>query len=222
MAKDYVPSKLADYRRFSDHFVEIVSQKGAAWGIPDTAKAKLTGGHAEWIKSQNEADNPETRTAITVEKARRLRKEDTANIRWIVNTYINPNASGTITVEDRLDMELHIKDATPSRHAPPTSRPDTEVVPSGKFRHTVNALNSATAKKEKPNDAYGVRFAWQLGGTAPESPAELPKSKFSRKLQADFSWDPSVQSQPVHYATCYENAKGQQGPWSAIVSTIVP
>ena len=57
MASDYIPAKLADYRLFSDHFVDLVSQKAAAWGILDTAKTKLTGGHSAWTAAQAEADS---------------------------------------------------------------------------------------------------------------------------------------------------------------------
>jgi hypothetical protein len=96
------------------------------------------------------------------------------------------------------------------------------VEPSGKYQHTVIALDSATSKEEKPADAYGVRYAWQLDGTAPATPADLPKSKFSRKTAEKFSWDPSDQGKLVHYATAYENSKGDIGSWSGIVSTIVP
>jgi hypothetical protein len=168
MAKDYIPAKLADYRLFSNHFVELVSQKTAAWGIPDTAKTKLTGGHTAWTAAQAEADNPDTRTSLAMEMARRLRGEDTANIRWAVNTYITPNASGAITVEDRLDLGLHIKDTTPTHHPAPTSRPDTDVEPSGKYQHTVIALDSATSKKEKPADAYGCATPGNWAGLPPQ------------------------------------------------------
>jgi hypothetical protein len=223
MAKDYVPARLADYRLFSDHFVDLVSQKAGAWGISDTAKTQLTSGHSAWTAAQAEADNPDTRTSLAIEKARYLWREDTVKIRWVVNTFINPNASGAITVEDRLDLGLHVKDTTPSHHHPaPTSRPDTAVELPGKFQHRVIALDSETSKKEKPADAYGVRYVWQLGGTGSATPADLPKSKFSRKTQEKFSWDPGDQGKPVHYATAYENSKGEQSPWSAIVSTIVP
>ncbi|MDR1398993.1 MAG: hypothetical protein LBJ41_03630 [Treponema sp.] len=222
MPGDYVPTTLAAYRRFVDHFVALVIQKATAWGIPDAAKTRLTDGHTEWTAVRDEADNPETRTSIVVEKARRLQKENTANIRWVVNTYINPNVTGAITAEDRLDLGLHAKDTTPTRHPAPTSRPNVEVEPSGKFQHKVTVLNPVTNKKEKPADAYGVRYAWQFDGITPASPEDLSKTKFKRSTQEKFNWDPSDQGKPVHYAVAYENAKGQQGPWSAIVSTVVP
>jgi hypothetical protein len=139
-----------------------------------------------------------------------------------VNTYINPNANGAITVEDRLDLGLSVKDSTMSHHPAPASRPDTDVMPSGKYQHTVTAIDSATHKKEKPADAYGVQYAWQVGEPAPTTPTDLPKSKFSRKTAETFAWDPGDQGKPVYYATAYENSKGDVGPWSAIVGTIIP
>jgi hypothetical protein len=222
MSKDYIPAKLAEFRLFSGHFVSVISQKAASWGIPDTAAARTAAGHTAWAAAQDEADNPDTRTSLAVEKARRLRGEDAANIRWMVNTFINPNVSGAITVEDRLDLGLRIRDTTPSHHPAPASRPDTDVEPSGKYQHTVIVLDSSTAKREKPADAYGVRYAWQLGGEPPASPGDLPKSKFSRKTSEKFLWDPSDQGKQVYYAAAYENSKGDIGPWSAVVSTIVP
>jgi hypothetical protein len=222
MSDNYVPTALAKYRLFSDHFVEVTLQKAVLWGITEPAAKKLKDGSDAWTTAQDEADNPETRTSITIEKARRLRKENTVNIRWMVNSYINPNVAGTITVEDRVDLGLHVKDTTMTHHPVPKSRPEVDVEPAGKFEQRVTALNPATNKRAKPADAYGLRYAWQLGGEAPASPEDLPKSKFSRKTQERFSWDPSDQGKPVHYAAAYENSKGEQGPWSAVVSTVVP
>jgi hypothetical protein len=80
----------------------------------------------------------------------------------------------------------------------------------------------STHKKAKPADAYGVQYAWQVGDPVPATPTDLPKSKFSRKVSEKFLWDPGDQGKPVYYATAYENSKGDVGPWSAIVSTIIP
>ena len=222
MPNDYIPTTLAKYRLFSDHLVEVILQKAPLWGIAEAATKRLKDGSDAWTAAQDEADNPETRTSIVIEKARRLRKENTANIRWLVNSYINPNLAGTITVEDRIDLGLHVRDTTMTHHPIPKSRPEVDVEPSGKFQHKVTALNPATKKRTKPSDAYGVRYAWQLGGEAPASPEDLPKLKFSRKTQEIFSWNPSDQGKPVHYAVAYENSKGEQGPWSPVVSTVVP
>jgi hypothetical protein len=221
MSIDYIPTRLALYRLFSDHFVDLVLLKAALWGITDVAKTKLTDGHAAWTAAQNNADNPDSRTSIAVEKASRLHKEDVANIRWTVRTYINPNALGTVTVEDRLDLGLHVKNTSPTRRPAPKNRPNIDVEPSGKFQHKVTILDSSTNKKAKLTDAYGVRYAWRLGGDAPDSPTDLPKSKFNHRTLEKFNWDPGDQGKRVHFAAAYENSRGDQGPWSVIVSSVV-
>ncbi|MDR2150417.1 MAG: hypothetical protein LBO67_06310, partial [Spirochaetaceae bacterium] len=198
MYTDYIPGTIAEYRRFSDHFVEVVSQKATVWGIPAAAVERLTTGHTAWTTVQDEADNRETRTPLVVEKASRLRGEDKANIRWMVNTYIKPNALGTITPEDMRDLGVHIRDTTITHHPAPTSRPETTVSPSGRFQHTVTAINPATNKRDKPADVHGICYAWQLGGEPPVKSEDLPKSRFSQKTREIFAWDSSDQGKTVY------------------------
>jgi hypothetical protein len=222
MGVNYVPRKTSLYWGFSNHFVEVISKRASEWGITIEAKTQLVDDHKLWVEAQNDAENPNTRTSISIEKAHRLRVVDTKNIRWIVNTFINPNVLGTITQEDRLDLGLSPKDGTITHHPAPTSRPITEVKPSGMYELMVTANNSATGKKTKPADAHGVRYAWQLGGEPPANPEELPKSLFSKKTSKKFAWEPNNQGTAIHYATAYENDKGDVGKWSAIISTIIP
>jgi hypothetical protein len=222
MWKDYIPWRIVDYWHFSDHFVQRISQKAAAWGIRDTAKARLINGHTAWVAAQVVAHNPETRTHIAIEKAQRLRKADIANIRWMVNSYVNPNVDDLFTVEDRLDLGLHIKATRIHHHPAPVSRPVTEVRPSAQYQQTVTVLNAETQKKKKPADAYKIRYAWHIGNSVPLKPTDLGNIRSSRKPSLPFAWEPNDQGKPIHYATAYENFTGEIGPWSAIVSTIIP
>jgi hypothetical protein len=58
-------------------------------------------------------DNPESRTPLAVETARRLRGEDGEHPPD--GEYLSQaNAAGAIAVEDRFDLGLHVKDAAPS------------------------------------------------------------------------------------------------------------
>ncbi|WP_062328790.1 hypothetical protein [Treponema endosymbiont of Eucomonympha sp.] len=111
---------------------------------------------------------------------------------------------------------------TPTSHGAPTSQPDTDVLNSiNHFEHKVRALNHVTGDTSKPADAYGVRYSWQIGGERPATGAALPKTKFSRKTTLVIAHTEANKAQTAYYATCYENGKGEQGPWSAITEAVV-
>jgi hypothetical protein len=88
------------------------------------------------------------------------------------------------------------------------------------FEHRVRALD-ALGRAAKPDDAYGVAFAWQVGGEKPAAGADLPKSRFSRRPSIVVSHSEADKGKPVFYASCYENSKGDQGPWSPVVEAVI-
>jgi hypothetical protein len=73
-------------------------------------------------------------------------------------------------------MGFSMVDDTYTKHPVPTSQPDVDVLPTvNHFQHRVRAMNHVTGKPTKPEDAYGVRFAWQLDGDPP------PKARICRR-----------------------------------------
>jgi hypothetical protein len=69
--------------------------------------------------------------------------------------------------------------------------------------------------------AYGVRYAWQVGGVRPASGEDLPKTRFSRSPTLAIARTEEQKGQTVYYATCYENSKGQAGPWSPVEVAVI-
>jgi len=87
-----------------------------------------------------------------------------------------------MTDADRLPLGIRPKDTTSTTHNPPVSQPDIVVENThNRFQHKIKTMNRATGKNGKPDDAYGVRYAWQTGGEKPASGGSLSKTKFSRK-----------------------------------------
>jgi hypothetical protein len=52
--------------------------------------------------------------------------------------------------------------------------------------------------------------------------AELRHSAFSRKTTFVRDYNEADRGKMVYYAACYENSKGEAGPYSDIVSCIIP
>jgi hypothetical protein len=124
--------------------------------------------------------------------------------------------------EDKLVLGIHPSDSTPTPHGPPTSQPDVEVENTrNHYEHKLRAINRASGDHSKPEDAYGVRYAWQVGGEKPASGADLPKNKFSRKTIFVISHTEADKTKIVYYAACYENSKGDEGSWSPVVEAVI-
>jgi hypothetical protein len=50
----------------------------------------------------------------------------------------------------------------------------------------------------------------------------LRHSIFRRKVVEVFDYAEEDRGKKVFYAACYENAKGEAGPWSDIIEAIIP
>jgi hypothetical protein len=157
--------------------------------------------------------------------ARRLAKDEAKEkaidaMRDFANTSIRFNKK----MDDvaKLDMGIHPQDTTPTHHAPPKSQPDIVVEnTSNHFQHRIRALNPETGKASKPADAYGVRYAWQVGGGRPASGEDLPKSKFNRSATHVVIHTEADKGKTVFYAVCYENGRGDVGPWSPVEEAVI-
>jgi hypothetical protein len=124
--------------------------------------------------------------------------------------------------EDKLVYGIHPADTTPTYHGTPTSQPDTEVENTrNHYEHLLRAINHERGDHSKPADAYGVRYAWQVGGEKPASGADLPKSKFNRKTHHVVQHTEADKGKMVYYATCYENSRGDTGPWAPVEEAII-
>jgi hypothetical protein len=154
-------------------------------------------------------------TPTDTEWKNKKRKEAEKVISAFVNQYLR---FPPVTDEDRINMGIPNKDTIHTNHPAPTSQPDVDVLPTtNHYEHKVRAMNHATGKPVKPADAYGVRFAWQIGGERPANGEDLPKSKFTRKASLVVTYVEADKKKTAYYGACYENAKGDQGAWSPIV-----
>jgi hypothetical protein len=124
--------------------------------------------------------------------------------------------------EVKAALGVHFADNTFTVHPIPTSQPQTVVENTlNHFEHKLRALNRGRNDASKPADAYGVRYAWQVGGEKPASGKNLPKTKFSRKTTLTVTHTEADKGKTAYYASCYENGKGDIGQWSPVEEGII-
>lgn len=197
--------------------------------LADTAKVTAFG----WVETEVTAVSGALNAFLTARAAylsdnsstNRLAKDETKEdaidaMRDFANSSIRFNKRMDDETKER--MGIHPKDTTITHHNPPSSQPDTVVENTvNHFEHRVRALNHATGHAAKPADAYGVRYAWQVGGDRLASGEDLPKSRFNRRPTQVIVHTEADKGKTVYYATCYENDKGDMGKWSPVEGAII-
>jgi hypothetical protein len=218
--KDWIPAREQDFVDLAGRWKTLLSDKtnqtAYGWGATDCTT--VTGKIDTFLTARNtyEAANSSP-NRLAKDEAKKIVVE---TMRDFANTAIRYNKK--MTDEDRLPLGIHPADHTPTTHSPPTSQPDTVVDNTqNHFEHQIRALNRGRNDASKPDDAYGVRYAWQVGGVRPASGEDLPKSKFSRKTTHVVTHTEADKTKIAFYATCYENTKGDPGPWSPIEEAVI-
>jgi hypothetical protein len=217
---DWIPAREQDLVDLAGKWVatlaDTAKQTAFGWNAAECteATAKITAFLT--ARSAYESDNS-TEKRIVKDEA----KADAVDeMRDFANSQVRFNKK--MKDEDRLFLGIRPADTTPTAHAVPTSQPDTDVLNSiNHFEHKVRALNHITGDTSKPADAYGVRYSWQVGGEKPASGVDLPKTKFSRRATLMVTHTETDKAKTVYYATCYENSRGEQGPWSPITEAVI-
>ncbi|MDR2446126.1 MAG: hypothetical protein LBD58_02350 [Treponema sp.] len=217
---DWIPTKEQDLVDLCETWTVIFAEsaKITAYSWDQAECTEVSGRISAFLTARTayETDNS---------TAKRLAKDEAKGeaidaMREFANSSIRFNKK--MPDEDKLVMGIRPADTTPTTHPVPTSQPETVVENTvNHFEHKIRALNRGRNDASKPADAYGVRYAWQVGGEKPASGADLPKTKFSRKTAHVVTHTEADKAKTAYYAACYENGKGDTGPWSPVEEAVV-
>jgi hypothetical protein len=215
---DFFPKREAELVDWLKNFSQVITENVTAWAIPaDVASGlatKVTAYETAFLAATGENGTK----ALVIEKNEK-RDALKAEVRTIKNKFIDYNDA--VTDPNREKLGLPLRDKIPTPRPRPTSRPQLEVRPTNNRQHTVTALNQE-GKKTKPADAHGVSFASAILNHPPVNADAIGHSFFRMKTSEVFDYNEEDRGKKVYYAACYENAKGETGPWSDIVEAIVP
>jgi hypothetical protein len=189
----------------------------AAWGVPVDKVGALGAQCDKCAALLAKLKDPETATKV----ARAQCKAAFAQLRKMMQGLHAYFYLDEFPEEELSRLGLLKHDGTYTTHGTPTSQPDTEaLMTKNHYEHRVRALNTA-GKASKPPDAFGVCFAWQVGGERPAKGEHLPKTKSQRGASYVVIHDEEDKGKTAYYATAYTNDKGDRGKWSPVVDAVI-
>jgi hypothetical protein len=229
--KHLIPAAIPDYRGWSDNFVNLTDANAQAWGISTGDQARLVNGHTAYNTAQNAALAPATRTSITVEAAKRLRKVDEANIRFIKNNYIEPALGiGRISPEEYLALGLSLPDKTATPSDIPTTLPLSHYDLNTGRQIGITSEDSQSGRKAMPDGVRWIEHTWLVFKPGEVVPEPLPDiinfdqfetwTKPSEPCILRFT--ESLRRGAIAHTSRWVNTRSEPGPWAPIEVVTIP
>jgi hypothetical protein len=215
---DYIPRKDAELVPWSANFATQVADNAIAWNIPVEEVTDLQNATTSFARLQAQADSP-AKTAIIVAEKNVARTELKAKIRALVNFRLkNP----IITDAQRIAMGLHVHDTTPTTVPVPKSRPELDIDVVDVRRLKILFHDMGSSSKAKPYGVNGAVIAYAMLDAPPADPSALTRTALATRTPHTLEFTEEERGKTVYVAICWQNEKGEKGPWSEIESAIVP
>jgi hypothetical protein len=218
---DFIPRKDADFLKWTNNFMKYLGQSLRRFGFPEDIYTELTEQHEDFVQKLEAAEEPATRTKLTVQAKKSARAILEKNMRSSIREYLS--YSHLVTDEDRdgLGIPIHKTSRTPAPVA--TTYPDFDVDSGTIRRLTVDFYDQHSKKsKAKPAGQHGAEIRWAILDAAPQSIGELTNSGFDTRTPFTLEFDENQRGKTVYFCLCWENTRGEKGPWGEIVSAIIP
>jgi hypothetical protein len=186
----------------------------------DSPFIPLLASYTDYVTKYNIAHNPKTASPSATRDKTVARKVLENEVRKFMREHIYNNPR--VTEGDCVALKIPVHKKTRSSIGAPTTRPGFELTPVDVYRLAVHYHEIGTNKKAKPYGVIGLVIAFGILATAPLSPDELPHRVFVTRSPHVFSFNGEDSGKRFYAAICWQNAKGEFGPWSNIQSINIP
>jgi hypothetical protein len=215
---DYIPRKDSELVAWSANFTAQIVANAPIWEIPYNEVSDLQAADAAFAALHAQADSPTQNSVIVAEKEA-ARKVLMAKIRDLVSFRLkNP----VITDAQRVAMGLHIHDTTPTNIPVPTTRPELDIEVLDFRRLKILFHDMGSANKARPYGTNGAVIAYAVLDAPPADPDVLTHTVLATRTPHTLEFTEEQRGKTVYVAICWQNEKGQRGPWSEIENAIVP
>jgi hypothetical protein len=215
---DYIPSKESEFVLWSDNFCEHIAENAAAWGITEKEVKDLQTAVNSFTKLLMIVASPARNSVIVAEKDA-ARKTLIAKIRALVNFQLkNP----VITNAQRIAMGLRPRKTGRTRISVSNIRPEIRI-------HVVDFRilkiffhDAISGRKAKPYGIIGAVLAFAVLDTPPANCDDLTNKALATRSPYVLEFSKKDRGKTVYMAICWQNKRGEMGPWSEIISAVIP
>jgi hypothetical protein len=216
--KDYIPAKDSELVAWGDNFIQQLRDNASLWEIPPHEVDDLRDSLENFKTYHSQADSPAKNKIIVTEK-NTARKDFKTKTRNMVSFRLqNP----LITDAQRVAMGLHVRDTSRTRIPAPTSRPEIDIDVLDVRRLLVRFQDMGSTSKARPYGVNGAVISFAVLNSPPASPADLIRTILATHTPFTLEFTEEERGKTVYIAICWQNERGEKGPYSEIESAIIP
>jgi hypothetical protein len=221
MTADFIPRADAVFNGWQNILMSNVASRAPALNIPLAEVAALQVLQNRWKTAYAATQDPATCTKGAVKEKQEARDAYEAGWRKLIRTYLTYNPA--LTDKDREDMGLPIHKTTRTPAPVAATYPNFDIDSSVIRCLSVHFYDQGSKRsKAKPPGQHGAEIKWAILDTPPATIAELSQSEFDTHTPFTLSFEENQRGKTVYFCLCWENTRGEKGPWSEIVSAIIP
>ena len=220
--KDYIPHNDWEFDRFFRNITQQVSLKAtgtnAEWKhIPQEAQAALNAEYEGWYSAFALTIRPHTSVETTKKQIAYLRAARAT--RSFINQYLR---FPPVTDADRVAMDIPNRDGILTPILRPATRPVFTLKAKDNRIIRVDFRDQDSKSKARPYGYKGAVICWAVLDRIPDKPTDLTFRHCATRTPFFIEFQEYERGKTVYFTMYWENEKGQPGPWSDIISTIVP
>ncbi|MDR0667601.1 MAG: hypothetical protein LBF90_03160 [Prevotellaceae bacterium] len=217
---DYIPRKEKNFYEWQGPSVDYARTNADRFGISAGTFTPLLAKRTDYESKYAVSENPETRTSAHILARKEARVAYAGALRSFFKAHILYNEA--VTDEDRRIMGLNVPDVHPTPVPRPTKEPEATVSTPSPATLEIHFRDKDETGHAKAYGIHGAEVMWGVLETAPVDWSELPRSSFATHSPLRLTFSGYDRGKTVYFAVRWENNRGEKGPWSEILSAIVP
>jgi hypothetical protein len=210
---------MAEFILWADRFVNYFFTNAVKWGV---SISDATDFKNEWDDTKlliEKSEDPGQRNRLIIIQRDDAMKAFREKVRDFVHHELHSRA---VTDVDLAALGLPLHDVIPTPIGPPTTMPtfilDLSIPRHIRFRYHDQDNHS----EAKPHGANGAVVAWGILTAPPTDQEDLPHTRLATRSPYTMEFHEADRGKTLYIALCWQNVKGQRGPWSNLEAAIIP